>query len=137
MADSARAASCCCRAVWTGTATPSRTDVTNAAISILTGPYMSGLSQYDGIGSGGLAGTDTVSSPEPPAPFATADVRSMLSTQLTLGTLPRPTFNNQFFYAVIMPAGLLTSEKNAIGEHTSFSQFGVTIPFAWVMNDGR
>ena len=123
-------------AAWNGAATPSRDDVTNAVINILTGPYMSGLAQYRGIGGGSLVATATVSPPEPPAPFSLSDVSAMLFNQLTLNTLPQPTFDNQFFYCVVMPSGLLTSEKNAIGEHFFFNWFGRDVPFAWVMNDG-
>jgi len=47
-----------------------------------------------------------------------------------MNNLPVPTFNNQFFYIVIMPSGLLTGESEVIGEHGFFYQFGVTIPFA-------
>lgn len=122
--------------VWTGAQTLSGDDVTNAVINILSGPYMSGLAQYHGIGGGRLAATATVASPDPPAPFSDAQVQTMLMNQLTLNALPRPTLNNEFFYCVIMPSGLLTSEGNAIGEHNSFIQFGVRVPYAWVMNDG-
>jgi len=44
----------------------------------------------------------------------------MLTGQLGMNNLPVPTFNNKFFYIVIMPSGLLTGESNAIGEHSSF-----------------
>jgi hypothetical protein len=121
---------------WTGSPTPSRDDVRNAVINILTGPYMAGLAQYDGIGGGSLAATVTIPSPDPQAPFSLAQVQAMVSNQLNLNALPRPTFSNEFFYCVFMPTGLLTSENNAIGEHFSFSQFGLNIPFAWIMNDG-
>jgi len=121
---------------WNGAALPSRDDVTNAVINILTGPYMSGLAQYRGIGGGSLVATATVSPPEPQAGFKIDSVQTMLTGQLGMNNLPVPTFNNQFFYIVIMPSGLLTGESEVIGEHGSFYQFGVTIPFAWVMNDG-
>ena len=121
---------------WNGSATPSRDDVSNAVVNILTGPYMSGLAQYHGIAGGSLVATVTVSPPEPAAGFTIASVQTMLMGQLGMNNLPVPTFDNQFYYIVIMPSGLLTGESNAIGEHNSFPQFGVNIPFAWVMNDG-
>src|SRR5262249_50663254 len=121
---------------WAGSPRPSRDEVTSAVVRILFGPFMSGLGQYRGIGGGRLAATATVTSPDPPAPFSRADVRTMLQNQLTANALPPPTNDNQFLFAVIMPSGLQTSEKDAIGQHHSFTQFGLKIPFAWVMNDG-
>src|SRR6516165_3072372 len=115
----------CWGSAWNGAATPTRDDVSNAVVNILTGPYMSGSAQYHGIGGGSLVTTATVSPPEPQAGFTIDSVQTMLTGQLGMNNLPVPTFDNQFFYIVIMPSGLLTGESNAIGEHSSFIQFGV------------
>jgi len=121
---------------WNVPSTPSRDEVISAVVNILTGPYMSSLAQYRGIGGGRLAGAATVATPDPPAPFSFADVQGMLTGQMDLHRLPQPTSSNQFFFCVIMPSGLLTSEHNAIGEHRFFRYSGFRVPFAWIMNDG-
>jgi len=123
---------------WAGAAVPSVDEVRNAVVSILNGPYMSGLAQYDGIGGGRLAGTAIVSSPSPPAPFSNRDVEDMLTAQFAANTIvPRPNSNNEFLYIVVLQDGILTTEKDAVGEHDSLFAFGVNSPFAWVMNNGR
>src|SRR5215472_6930665 len=56
---------------WAGSASPSANAVFNAAQSILSGPYMSKLSQYRGIGNGTLLGKLVIDPSEPPNPFST------------------------------------------------------------------
>lgn len=121
---------------WAANPEPSKDDVTNAAIRILYSPYMSGLAQYHGIGGGRFAGAQTITSTDPPAPFSDGDIQNFLIQQLDANVLPRPSSNNQYFFSVFLPKGLVAKNTDFIGEHNSFTRFGFTIPYAWIMNDG-
>jgi hypothetical protein len=126
---------------WDANPVPSVDAVANAVTRILYSPYMSGLTQYEGIGSGFFEGKAVVSTPDPPDPFTTDDVASFLSAQLRLpiGPVPVPHFDNERLYCVIMPAGVkfkVTPTEDDIGAHSFLTGFPLRIPFAWTMNDG-
>jgi hypothetical protein len=117
-------------------AAPSADTVAYAVTCILYGPYMSGLAQYNGIGGGRLVGQQVITSSEPPAPFSDGQVRDFVNGHLNANVLPQPVTNNQYFFCVIMPSGLLGSDPSAIGEHNSFLWNRLWVPYMWVMNDG-
>jgi hypothetical protein len=121
---------------WTQNSTPTSEAVTNAVVQILYGPYMSELFQYEGIGGGRLVGTKTIRSTDPNLGFFNNDVKTFVSNQLNANVLPLPTRDNEYLFFVIMPSLLVGGDTAIIGEHDWFTQFGVNIPYAWVMNDG-
>ena len=130
---------------WAGSTTPSAAAVTNAVSSILSGPYMSGLSQYRGIGNGVLKGTTLATGSNPPNPFSNNDVTTLISDCIEAGALPEPDDDGLLFYCVIMPPGVNTNQAGVIGEHSYFWYTDYDFPFdfdndkahyAWVMNNG-
>jgi len=123
------------------TGTPSIGQVTDAVVSMVTGPYMDSLSQYRGIGHATLFGTTVVASAvggspaDPPNPFSDGDISGLISNLRQAGRLPSPANDNQLVYCVILPSGV-SSGGGFIGEHTYFGLDGVNCHFAWVMNNG-
>jgi hypothetical protein len=79
--------------------------MTDAVVNILTGPYMSSLSQYRDIGSGFLQSSIVVStaigsSPaSPPASFSNTDVSTLLSNMLAAGLMPGPATDAELLYS--------------------------------------
>lgn len=123
---------------WAGMATPSAQDVANAVVNILSGPYMSALSQYRGIGQGKLSGAGIFSSFDPPSTFGDPDVINLISQLISGGTVPAPGSDSQLFYCVFMPVGAsFGTNSNVIGEHAYFTlSDGSKGHFGWVTNDG-
>lgn len=130
---------------WTGEATPSVTDITNAVERIMTGPYLSALSQYRNIGTGRLGGHVVISSSDPPNPFTDRDMAQLVRAQLRAGTVPEPDSDAGLLYCVVLPPGVRAADPRVIGEHSYFLYWDVDLPFdldvglvhyAWVMNDG-
>jgi hypothetical protein len=130
---------------WAGNASPSANEVTKAVANILSGPYMSGLSQYRGIGKGSLHGTTLVTSSNPPQPFSTNDVAHFVLNLIATGKVPKPDDVKQIWYCVIMPTGVNCNLPNVNGEHSFAMNVSYSFPidvdidkviFGWVMNDG-
>ena len=94
--------------VWGGATTPSMGDVIDAVVSIVTGPYMFGLSQYRNIQPGTLSGSTSVTSavgsspPDPPNPFTVNDIQTLLSNLIAQQKVPSPS-DAQLLYCVILP----------------------------------
>ncbi|HVT58619.1 MAG TPA: hypothetical protein VHR45_09475 [Thermoanaerobaculia bacterium] len=122
---------------WNGEASSTKDGVVVAAGQILTGPYMTGLAQYRGVGMGSLVGNLVVAATEPPSPFSDTDVEGMISEQIANGSLPGPETDDQLLYLVVMPSGV-QSAGSFVGEHSFFSPGagGVRAHYGWVTHDG-
>jgi hypothetical protein len=127
---------------WTVNAsTPTVNAVQTAADSILTGPYLTGLSQYlspDQNGVGSVLGT-LVSRDAPPANrgYDRLTVGNWLAQKIDNGTLPSPTSDPDLLYVVIMPEGVLQDRNGFFGNH-SFATDGQghNLHFAYIGNNG-
>ncbi len=128
--------------MWAGNPFLAAVDVTNAVTSILSGPYMTALSQYRGIGYGTLSGTTLVTTSNPPPVFSDQDVIDLITGLIQAGTVPTPGSDDQLLYCVIMPIRVEYISSGIGGAHNSF-RFGQrnqpgsrNVHYAWVMNDG-
>ncbi len=126
---------------WNSTsAVPSVGQVTDAVVNILTGPYMSSLAQYRGIGSGFLQSSIVVSaaignSPaSPPASFSNSDVATLLTNMLAAGLMPGPATDAELLYMVMLPPG--ATQPGLLGEHTYAGVNNTNLHFGWVANGG-
>ena len=121
---------------------PNASSVINAVDSILSGPYFNALNQY-GVGSGLLADSWIITSPDPNNPFSDGDVKDMVWNLIDAGYFPEPDDAggaNEFF-AFVMPPGVNTNQAGVNGEH--MYAWDYDFPFdidkawcCWVMNDG-
>jgi hypothetical protein len=126
-------------AIWNGNPKPSIDAITNAVSLIHTGPYMSALSQYRGIGPGSLRGKSVVASSNPPNPFQKEHVPQLLIDLLKKGELIGPDQEPQIFYCIIMPPGVKYKFPKQIGDHSALinpANSSLNVHYAWVTNDG-
>lgn len=126
---------------WNSTsAVPTVGQVSDAVVNILTGPYMSSLAQYRGIGSGFLQSSIVVStaiggSPaSPPAHFSNGDIATLLRNMLAAGLMPGPATDAELLYMVMLPPGV--TQPGLLGEHTYAGYNGTNLHFGWVANGG-
>jgi hypothetical protein len=122
-------------AAWTVTPSPPLNAVVEAARGIVTGPYMSGLAQYRGVGPGTLAGAALATASSPSSPFPYQEVETLLSGLLGSGSLPSPASDPSLLFLVIAPAGVRSSE-NFAGEHGVFPWRGAPVRYGWLTHDG-
>jgi hypothetical protein len=117
-------------------ANPSLQSGLSAAVdSLLSGPYLGGLSQYrGGIGSGYRVETKLITSSNPPSVFGNNDVDNLLRTNINNDTLPRPSDDDQFLYMVVPQPG--TSATGQFGEHTYDSSNYGRFHYGWIINNG-
>jgi hypothetical protein len=115
---------------------PSSDEYTKAITGVLTGPFMSGLNQYRGVGRGTLLYTEINDATDPADLYTDADVVAMLKDRIDNHSMPAPTAGHNRFYAVIAPQGIRNSNTLAVGQHQSFVHNGVTAYYAWVDNAG-
>jgi len=113
---------------WDNSTNPSVIQVYAALASIVTGSYMSQLSQYKGIGAGQVlleSGARSNGS-NPPNNFTDSNVQSLVAAAIDAGAVPSPTDlpGNPYLYTVFMPPGI-SPQNGAGGEHWSFSHNGV------------
>src|SRR5450755_4187327 len=127
---------------WAGGASPTETQVRDAVVSIISGPYLLKLRQY-GIGPATLRGTSTIISPDPPSPFSSDDVRNLIWDLIDQGEFPEPDDpGGRNLYAVIMPDNVVYDQPNvAIGAHSVATDYDPPADidkawFCWVGNDG-
>ncbi len=127
--------------VWgTSANSPTINEVTSAVTSILTGPYMSLLDQYQHIGNGVLNGTTSVVTPvadspaNPPNPFLEDDILNLVSNLIKSGAMPNPASNNQLLYCVVMPPGVNYTKKHIVGLHSFQEIDGQNVHYAWITN---
>ena len=116
--------------------TPS-SDTYKAAIEgILTGPFMSGLRQYRGVGEGSLIYSEVYTGSDPADLYTDTDVVNLIKDRLTNSAMPAPASGHNRFYAVIAPKGIRNSNTQFAGQHQSFTYNGATGYYAWVDNTG-
>ncbi len=117
--------------------TPTADQVTAAVQRILSGSYMTGLSQYRQIGRGYLLGAKIISNSNPPNPFTDNDVANFLTARINDGTLPRHDAFGQNLYLFIMPKGVNNQNSGFVGEHTYMTDNnGNRLHFGWITNNG-
>jgi hypothetical protein len=118
--------------------TPSVSSILVAVNSILSGPYLSGLSQYRITGRPVLQGIHILDKTDPPSTFDDDDVIELIESNIIpSGPLPDYSNNNQLIYLVIMPPGV-SYIGSALSIHgVSYSpEGGPPLHFGWVGNDG-
>lgn len=83
-----------------------KTNVISSVTTILNSTYLSGLSQYRGIGTGQLLRTDDITSSSPGSRTTHAQYDAFVRTSLNNGSLPvTPGMDNQILYMVIPQPG--------------------------------
>ena len=109
-----------------------------AFTGLVTGPYLTGLRQYRGVGPGTMLGQFiNDAAPDPVNGYTDADVVTMLTTFFTNNpSVPAPTAGHRRFYAVVTPPGINNSLSGDIGQHQTFTYNGVTAYYAWVDSAG-
>jgi hypothetical protein len=121
---------------WASAPKPPVDAVAAATRSIVSGPYMTGLAQYRGIGPGTLGGTTLATSSDPPNPFSNDDVETLLSGLLAAGSLPSPAADSALLFLVIVPAGV-RPQDDFDGEHSDFDWQGTAVHYGWLTHDGQ
>jgi hypothetical protein len=123
---------------WTTTPppTPSSDTYKTAIEGIVTGPYMSGLRQYRGVGQGKVVYTEVYTGTDPKDLYTDSDVVSLITDRLNNTSMPAPASGHNRFYAVIAPKGIRNSLTKFAGQHQSFTYNGATGYYAWVDNTG-
>ncbi|MGA8407129.1 MAG: hypothetical protein WB680_08125 [Candidatus Acidiferrales bacterium] len=116
--------------------TPSSDTYKTAIEGILTGPFMSGLRQYRGVGQGSLVYTEVYTGSDPSDLYTDSDVVNLIKDRLNNTSMPAPTSGINRFYAVIAPQGIRNSNTGFAGQHQSFTYNGATGYYAWVDNTG-
>jgi len=113
-----------------------------AFTGLVTGPYMTRLRQYRGVGPGTMLGKFINDSSDPSNGYSDDDVINMLTTffQDNAG-VPAPAAGHQRFYAVVTPPRIDSGAQapdgeSLIGNHQSFLYSGVTTYYCWVDGDG-
>jgi hypothetical protein len=116
---------------------PTSEEVTDSLVTVMRGPYMTGLAQYRQIGRGYLLGSTVYSNSNPPNPFQDSDVSNFISARIADGTIPPLDPDKQNLYLVVMPQGVNNTNSGFIGEHTYFTDgSGNRIHFGWITNGG-
>jgi len=108
-----------------------------AFTGIVTGPYMTGLKQYRGVGPGTMLGSFINDSSDPANGYADSDVVTMLQNFFQNNSnVPAPLAGHSRFYAVVTPPGLNNSLGGDLGQHQSFTYNGVMAFYAWIDSIG-
>ncbi len=115
------------------------TNLVDAVDSIVSGPYLSDLSQY-GTAARPISGTAvfddsfTIVDPAPPAGnFTEGNAAAMLIQNMGNDTLPNPSTDpNLYYYVFTQPGSTL---EGAFGAHGSAVFGGVRFPFGYGEND--
>ncbi len=124
---------------WTRTSpapSPSTGDFAAAFQAILTGSYMTKLSQYRGIGKGSLTYCDFNDTSDPSNLYTNAQVIAMLKDRFKNSPMPVPVSTSDRFYAVIVPPGIQNSNTQFAGQHGSFLYNSAQAYYCWVGNTG-
>ncbi len=121
---------------WTNPKAPAPTviQVYAAMASIVSGPYISGISQYRGIGPGHVFLANASRTPaDPPANFKGSDIETLIGNCIDAGTVPAPDGlpGTQYLYAVFLPPGVTPNAADG-GAHTFFSHKGINVHYAWI-----
>lgn len=116
---------------------PSRAQYEQAMEGIVTGPYMTGLGQYRGVGPGSIVFSEIFDGTSPANNYTDADVVAMLKGRFANNaSMPKPAAGHNRFYAVIAPQGVSNSLTQFAGQHQSLAYNGHTAYYAWVDNTG-
>src|SRR5262249_54713090 len=107
-----------------------------AFTGIVTGPYMSHLSQYRGVNQGSIIYHEINNASSPANLYTDSDVVTMLTDRIQNHGMPAPTAGHNRFYAVIVPPGIQNSLTQYAGQHQSFVYNGVRAYYAWVDDTG-
>lgn len=121
----------------TGIYFPTTGQITAAFRTLLTGPYLSGLAQYRGIGPAVLRGSTVVTTSEPHNGFNDHDIKDFLNAQLDADVVPSPDASNQTLYIVVLPVGISAGGDSSEfdGEHY-YKRHGQRIHFVWAAASG-
>jgi hypothetical protein len=124
---------------WSAPAAPSPSSDTyyQAFTGLVTGPYMTGLGQYRGVGPGTMLGKFINDQSDPSNGYSDSDVVKMLKAffQANPG-VPTPAVGHQRFYAVVTPPGINNRLSHAGGQHQTFTYNNVTGYYCWVDSSG-
>ena len=104
---------------WGNAPSVSPNDIQNRVDSILTGPYMSKLTQYGCSGKGRIRGTTFVTDQDPPNPFNDGSVQSFVSGLIDDETLPEPDEDWDLLVCVFMPTYANYGPGGASGAHSA------------------
>lgn len=116
---------------------PSRAQYEQAMEGIVTGPYLTGLGQYRGVGPGSIVFSEIFDGTSPANNYTDADVVAMLKGRFANNaSMPKPAAGHNRFYAVIAPQGVSNSLTQFAGQHQSLTYNGHTAYYAWVDNTG-
>jgi hypothetical protein len=116
-----------------------RTQITNSVQTIMNSPYLSGLSQYRGVGNGSLLRTDVITSTSPGSTFTDAQVDTFVKNNINNGVLPGPgTSGGQILYMVIpqpgSSTGISSTGRPVGGEHDSDTSNLGRFHYGWTIN---
>jgi hypothetical protein len=109
-------------------------NVISSVTTIMNSPFLSGLSQYRGVGNGQLLRTDLIASSSPSSTFTNGQVQNMLTANINSGVLPPPSSDSQLLYMVITQPG--SSAGGTLGEHYWAMLNGTTYHYGWTTNNG-
>jgi hypothetical protein len=116
---------------------PSSDTYYQAFTGLVTGPYMTGLRQYRGVGPGTMVGKFINDSSDPSDGYSDDDVVNMLTSFFHAnGSVPTLANDHQRFYAVVTPPGINNSLSGAGGQHQTFTYNRVTAYYCWVNSIG-
>jgi hypothetical protein len=120
---------------WNSAQTPMN-NVTSAVTTIMNSPFLSGLSQYRGIGNGQLLRTDLITSTSPAAHTTDAQYDAFVKAQINNGTVPiTPKMDSQILYMVIPQPGTTDPAENAGGAHASDLSTAGRFHYGWTINN--
>jgi hypothetical protein len=116
-------------------AQPLMNSVTTSISTFLSSSYMSGLSQYRGVGNGQVLRTDLITSSSPGSQTNDSQFDSFVRNNLNNGSLPvTPNMDSQILYVVVPQPGTIDLIDQAAGEHGyNQSNFG-RFYYAWTEN---
>jgi hypothetical protein len=114
----------------TGVGPNLKNQLTTSVGEMMNSPYLSGLSQYRGVGNGSLLQTDLITTTNPATNFTDAQVSSFVATNINNQTLP-PATTSQIFYMVIPQPGSTGPGGGIGGEHGSGAAGGVRYHYGW------
>lgn len=122
---------------WNGSPAVSPATYYNCMSGIVTGPYMTGLRQYRGVGPGTVLGMFiNATPPDPVNGYMDSDVVTMLTAFLqNNSSVPAPIAGHTRFYAVVTPPGVDNGLPGAVAQHQPFTYNGVPAWYAWINSD--
>ena len=109
-------------------------NVISSVTTLLNSPFLSGLSQYRGVGNGQLLRTDLITSTSPAAHTTDAQYSAFVDAQINNGTLPvTPNMDSQILYMVIPQPGTTDPLEGAGAHGTNVPKSG-RFHYGWTEN---